>query len=83
MHAELCPHLAFQIPSTLDPLQFVYCCNWSTGDAISTALCLLLIFLENVRMLFINFSSAYNTTAPQRLDMKLRVLSLNSSLYSF
>ncbi len=59
------------LPNTLDPLQFAYRPNPSTDDAISSTLHLALTHLENkdsyVRMLFIDFSSAFNTIIPQQL----------------
>ncbi len=72
------------IPNTLDPLQFAYRPNRSTDDAISSTLHLALTHLENkdsyVRMLFIDFSSAFNTIIPQQLINKLSLLGLNNSL---
>ncbi|KAI2643798.1 hypothetical protein H4Q32_029977 [Labeo rohita] len=72
------------LPNTLDPLQFAYRPNRSTDDAISSTLHLALTHLENkdsyVRMLFIDFSSAFNTIIPQQLINKLILLGLNTSL---
>ncbi len=72
------------LPDTLDPLQFAYRPNRSTDDAISSTLHLALTHLENkdsyVRMLFIDFSSAFNTIIPQQLINKLHLLGLNNSL---
>ncbi len=72
------------IPNTLDPLQFAYRPNCSTDDAISSTLHLALTHLENkdsyVRMLFIDFSSAFNAIIPQQLINKLSLLGLNNSL---
>ncbi len=72
------------LPNTLDPLQFAYRPNRSTDDAISTTLHLALTHLEKinsyVRMLFIDFSSAFNTIIPQQLINKLNLLGLNNSL---
>ncbi len=72
------------IPNTLYPLQFAYRPNRSTDDAISSTLHLALTHLENkdsyVRMLFIDFSSAFNTIIPQQLINKLSLLGLNNSL---
>ncbi|KAK3518713.1 hypothetical protein QTP70_008919 [Hemibagrus guttatus] len=77
-------HIKTQLPPSLDPLQFVYCPNCSTDDAITTTLHLSLTYLDNkdtyVRMLFINFSSAFNTIIPQHLIEKLSLLGLNTSL---
>ncbi len=72
------------LPNTLDPLQFAYRPNRSMDDAISSNLHLALTHLENkdsyVRMLFIDFSSAFNTIIPQQLIKKLSLLGLNNSL---
>ncbi len=72
------------LPNTLDPLQFAYRPNRSTDDAISSTLLLALTHLENkdpyIRMLFIEFSSAFNTIIPQQLINKLNLLGLNNSL---
>ncbi|KAI4887938.1 hypothetical protein NFI96_007034 [Prochilodus magdalenae] len=63
---------------------FAYRPNRSTDDAISTTLHLALTHLDNrdtyVRMLFIDFSSAFNTIIPQHLIGKLNLLGLNTSL---
>ena len=68
------------IPETLDPLQFAYLTNRSTDDAISIALHTALSNLDKrntyVRMLFIDYSSAFNNIVPS----KLKILGLNTSL---
>ncbi|KAK3547969.1 hypothetical protein QTP70_001637 [Hemibagrus guttatus] len=72
------------LPPSLDPMQFAYRPNRSTDDAISTTLHLSLTHLENkdtyVQMLFIDFSSAFNTIMPQHMTEKLRLLGINTSL---
>ena len=72
------------LPPSLDPFQFAYRSNRSTDDAIATALHSALTHLDNkdsyVRMLFIDFSSAFNTIIPQQLIVKLDQLGLNTSL---
>ncbi|KAK1804795.1 hypothetical protein P4O66_003640 [Electrophorus voltai] len=77
-------HIKTQLPPSLDPLQFAYHSNRSTDDAISTTLHLALTHLDKkgtyVRMLFIDFSSAFDTTVPQHLIGKLSLLGLNTSL---
>ncbi len=61
--------------------------NLSTDDAISSTLHLALTHLENkdsyVRMLFIDFSSAFNTIIPQQLINELNLLGLNNSLWNW
>ncbi|KAK3574279.1 hypothetical protein QTP86_004378 [Hemibagrus guttatus] len=72
------------LPPSLDPMQFAYRPNRSTDDAVSTTLHLSLTHLENkntyVRMLFIDFSSAFNAIIPQHLTQKLSLLGINTSL---
>lgn len=72
------------IPETLDPLQFANRTNRSTDYAISIALHTPLSHLDKrntcVRMLFIDYSSVFNTTVPSKLVTKLRTLGLNTSL---
>ncbi|KAF0040565.1 hypothetical protein F2P81_006463 [Scophthalmus maximus] len=67
-----------------DPYQFAYRGNRSTEDAIFSALHLALTHLDTknsyVRMLFIDFSSAFNTIIPQQLICKLDQLGLSTSL---
>lgn len=64
--------------------QFAYWANRSTDDAISTALNSALTHLDSkdssVRMLFLDFGSAFNTIIPQQLIQKLDCLELNISL---
>jgi hypothetical protein len=83
-HDQLCYVINTIISETLDPLQFAYCPNRSTDDAISIALHTALSHLEKrntyVRMLFIDYSSAFNTIVPMKLITKLRTLGLNTSL---
>ncbi|KAK6309885.1 hypothetical protein J4Q44_G00197660 [Coregonus suidteri] len=77
-------HINSTIPATLDPLQFAYHPNRSTAEAISIALHTALTHLDKrntyVRMLFIDYSSAFNTIIPSKLVTKLRTLGLNTSL---
>ncbi|KAK1785701.1 hypothetical protein P4O66_019042, partial [Electrophorus voltai] len=77
-------HIKTQLTPSLDCLQFAYHSNCSTDDAISTTLHLALTHLDKkgtyVRMLFIDFSSAFNTIVPQHLIGKLSLLGLNTSL---
>ncbi|KAK1788810.1 hypothetical protein P4O66_002619 [Electrophorus voltai] len=80
-------HIKTQLPPFLDPLQFVYHSNRSTDEAISTTLHLALTHLDKkgtyVRMLFIDFSSIFNTIVPQHLIGKLSLLGLNTSIYNW
>ncbi len=56
------------LPASLDPLQFAYRSKRSTDDAIAFTLHTALSHLENkntyVRMLFVDYSSAFNTIVP-------------------
>ena len=77
-------HLNSITPDTLDPLQFAYRPNRSTDDTISVTLHTALSHLDKrntyVRMLFTDYSSAFNTILPTKLITKLRTLGLNTSL---
>ena len=77
-------HINTIIPEALDPLQFAYCPNRSSDDAISIALHTALSHLDKrntyVIMLFIDYSSAFNTIVPSKIINKLRILGLNTSL---
>ena len=77
-------HINTIIPETLDPLQFAYHSNRSTDDAISIALQAVFSPLDKnntyVRMLFIDYGSAFNTIVTSKLLTKLRTLGLNTSL---
>ena len=61
-------HINTIIPETLDQLQFAYRPNRSTDDAISIALNTALSHLDKrntyLRMLFIDYSSVFNTIVP-------------------
>ncbi|MGL4742424.1 MAG: reverse transcriptase domain-containing protein, partial [Sarcina sp.] len=64
-------HLKDFLPPTLDPYQFAYHSNLSTEDSVSMALHSVLTHLDNkntyARMLFVDFSSAFNTVIPSKL----------------
>jgi hypothetical protein len=75
-------HINTIIPETLNPLQFAYRPNRSTDDAtlLHTALSHLDKRNTYVRLLFIYYSSAFNTIVPSKLITKLRILGQNTSL---
>ncbi len=78
-------HICSSIPATLDPLQFAYRPNTSTDDAISQVLHSSLSHIDSkngnyVRLLFIDYSSAFNTIVSTKLAVKLSDLGLNTSL---
>jgi hypothetical protein len=77
-------HINSIILDTLDPLQFEYRHNRSTDNAISIALHTALSHLDKrntyVRMLFIDYSSTFNTIVPTKLTTKVKTLGLNTSL---
>ncbi len=77
-------HICSVLPASLDPLQFAHRSNHSTDDAIAFTLHTALSHLENkntyVRMLFVDYSSAFNTIVPATLVAKLQTLGLNRSL---
>ena len=72
------------LPRSLDQHQYAYRENRSTEDAIVTALHSTLTHLDKketyVRLLFIDYSSAFNTIVPNRLITKLLDLGLSYSL---
>ncbi len=77
-------HICSSIPVTLDPLQFAYHPNISTEDAISHVLHSSLTHIDSnngnyLRLLFIDYNSAFNTIVPIKLASKLTDLGLNSS----
>lgn len=78
------PHIQSSIPDSIDPLQYAYRPNRSTSDAIASVLHESLSHLENkdsyVRILFIDYSSAFNTVIPHRLTHKLSSLGLHPDL---
>lgn len=72
------------MPATLDPYQFAYRPNRSTEDAISLSLHSALSHLDKkntyVKMLFIDYSAAFNTIVPLKLAVKLKELGLDTAL---
>ncbi len=82
---SICPSLCLWFPhASLDPLQFAYCSNRSTDNAIALTLHTALSQLENkntyVRMWFVDYSSAFKTIVPVTLIAELQTLGLNRSL---
>lgn len=73
-------HIKASLPRTFDPHQFAYRANRSTEDAIKIALHTALSHLEHpgsyVIMLFIDYSSAFNTIIPDILMDNLHSLGL-------
>lgn len=76
-------HIKICLPADLDHLQFACRTNRCTEDAISTLYHLTLSYLEQkntyARLLFINFSSAFNTIIPQQLVEKLQLQKVDNS----
>ncbi|KAI4878032.1 hypothetical protein NFI96_008451 [Prochilodus magdalenae] len=73
------------LPVSIDPLQFTYRRNRFTDDAITYLLHTTLSHLDAergnyVKMLFVDYSSAFNTIIPSTLTVKLEDLGLHSSL---
>ncbi|XP_062844896.1 uncharacterized protein LOC134303416 [Trichomycterus rosablanca] len=73
------------LPDSMDPLQFAYRHNRSTDDAITYLLHTTLTHLDAgrsnyVKMLFVDYSSAFNTIIPSTLTIKLENLGLHPSL---
>lgn len=76
---------------TLDPYHFAYRANRSVDDAVSLCVHFILQHLESsstyARILFVDFSAAFNTIVPVKLIHTLQELGVNSFLckwiYSF
>ncbi len=68
----------------LDPMQFAYRANRSVDDAVNMGLHFTLRHLDRpgtyVRILFVDFSSAFNTVIPDTLQNKLTQLSVPTSV---
>jgi len=68
----------------MDPMQFAYRANRSVEDAVSLGLHFVLQHLETpktyARILFVDFSSAFNTIIPSKLVAKLIDLNVDTSL---
>jgi len=77
-------HIKDTVNITVDPHQYAYRRNRSVSDAVSTVVHSALTHLENrdsyVRLLFLDFTSAFNTIIPQSLINKLVLLGLRPSL---
>ncbi|KAI3370921.1 hypothetical protein L3Q82_007431 [Scortum barcoo] len=77
-------HIKDCVDVTVDPHQYAYRKKRSTEDAISSVVHTALTHLENkdsyVRLLFVDFTSAFNTIIPQTLVQKLTTLGLSSTL---
>lgn len=77
-------HVKSLLPPSLDQHQFAYRANRSTEDAINTVLHSVLTHLEHpgsyARILFVDFSSAFNTIIPRRLVDKLLDLGVAESM---
>ena len=78
-------HITSIFLAIFDPFQFAYRPNHSAKDAISAALHFSLAHLEvkntHVQMLFLDFSSAFNTIIPQHLVDKMGPLGFSTPLY--
>ena len=77
-------HLKFDVVDQLDPFQFAYKASRGVEDASLTLLNLITQHLEkaksDVRLLFVDFSSAFNTLVPYVLLKRLIDLHVNSDL---
>ncbi|KAL6104162.1 uncharacterized protein ACO6RY_13942 [Pungitius sinensis] len=76
-------HLKTLTDPLLDPLQFACSANRSVDDAVNRALHFILQHLESpgtyTRILFVDFSSAFNTIIPSLLQDKLSQLHVPDS----
>jgi hypothetical protein len=80
-------HLRAETAAHQDPLQFAYCQGRNTQDAILTLLHGLYEHLDQsgsyARLLFVDFSSAFNTLQPHLLVEKLLAMDVNPGLISW
>ncbi len=80
-------HIKDTTDINVDPHQSFYWKNRSVLDAVSLVIHSALTHLESrdsyIRLLFLDFSSAFNTTVPQTLVNKLLLLGLTPSLCSW
>ncbi|KAK3538606.1 hypothetical protein QTP86_007674 [Hemibagrus guttatus] len=81
------PYLKDISETLLDPLQFTYRANRSVDDAVNMALHFILQHLDSpgsyTRILFVDFSSAFNTIMPALLRDKLFQLNVPDSMCSW
>ena len=72
-------HITSTLPDTLDPLRFAYRPNRSTDDAITLHTALSHLDKRNTyaRMLFIDYTSAFNSIVPSKLIIKFETLGLD------
>lgn len=72
------------LPPSIAPYQFAYIAKRATGDAIALAIHFALHHLEHrqsyVRILFIDFSSAFNTTVSDIFMDKLLYLGFHQTI---
>ncbi len=77
-------HIKASLPPSFDPYQFAYRAKRATGDAIALATHLALpvfqMMQSYVRILFIDFSSAFNTIVPDILMDKLLYLGFHQTI---
>ena len=75
-------HLKFDVVDQLDPFQFAYKASRGVEDASLTLLNLITQHLEkansDVRLLFVDFSSAFNTVVPYVLLKRLICMSIQT-----
>ncbi len=83
-YTTMLDHLKDITGPSLDPLQFAYRANRSVDDAVNMGLHYVLQHLDRpgayVRILFVDFSSAFNTIIPNLLLPKLTQLSVLTSI---
>ena len=80
-------HIIDTININVDPHQYAYRKNRSLSDAVSAVVHSALTHLKSkdsyVRLLILDFSSAFNTIIPQTIVNKLLLLGLEPSLYNW
>nr|XP_049610271.1 uncharacterized protein LOC125988694 isoform X1 [Syngnathus scovelli] len=80
-------HLKDIMGPLLGPLQFAYWANRSVDDVVNMALYYILHHLNTpgtyARIMFVDFSSAFNTIAPDILQQKLIQLAVSASTFQW
>ena len=84
MERIVCNQLIASVVDRMDPLQFAYRARWGVEDATLTLFDLISSHLDSagttVRVLFMDFSSAFNSIQPHVLIKRLLDLDVNTDL---
>ena len=73
-------HLKTTTDALLDHMQFADRANWPVDDGVNMGLHYILQHLNNPRILFVDFNSAFNTIIPDLLQHELTQLNVSDSI---